>query len=164
MVGVAVIGLMMSAGIVAFTTVQRSARDSRRRADIDAISKAMEQYYLENLQYPQMAGAYSNYSGLQPLIGQYFPGQIVPFEPNPASLHVYLVQSVSINNGYNFPTGYCISVRLESSTGNCNGGGTGAQGGGGITGPWAVGGTYGCNFNPSGTGQYYCAESRQGSW
>lgn len=48
MVVVAIIGILMAAGILAFSNAQQNARDSRRRADIDAMSKAMKQYYQNN--------------------------------------------------------------------------------------------------------------------
>lgn len=45
MVVVSLIGILMLAGILAFTASQQNSRDSRRKADVDAIGKALEQYY-----------------------------------------------------------------------------------------------------------------------
>lgn len=46
MVVVAIIGILMAAGIITFSSAQRNARDAKRRADVDAIAKAFEQYYV----------------------------------------------------------------------------------------------------------------------
>lgn len=53
MVVVAIIGILMAAGIVAFSGAQRAARDAQRRADIDAIGKAFEQVYTSTTDYDQ---------------------------------------------------------------------------------------------------------------
>lgn len=42
LVVVAIIAILSVIGLVAFTSVQTNARDARRRADIDAIAKALE--------------------------------------------------------------------------------------------------------------------------
>jgi prepilin-type N-terminal cleavage/methylation domain-containing protein len=76
MVVVAIIGILMAAGILAFTNAQQNARDSRRRADIDAISKAIEQYYQNNDgSYPTVASA----------INTYFPSGAAPTDPQGGS-------------------------------------------------------------------------------
>jgi prepilin-type N-terminal cleavage/methylation domain-containing protein len=79
MVVVAIIGILMAAGILAFTNAQQNARDSRRRADIDAISKAMEQYYDNNLQaYPTSNAGLSTY----------FPSGSVPTDPQGTAYNI----------------------------------------------------------------------------
>lgn len=78
MVVVAIIGVLMSAGILAFTNAQQNARDSKRRADIDAIGKAMEQYYQNNTAYPANTT----------LLGTYFPNGAVPVDPQGAAYNV----------------------------------------------------------------------------
>ncbi len=43
MVVIAIIAILAVAGLVLFTTATKNARDSKRRADVDAIAKAIEQ-------------------------------------------------------------------------------------------------------------------------
>lgn len=81
MVVVAIIGILMAAGILAFSNAQRNARDSRRRADIDAIGKALEQYYGNNSSaYPATASA----------INTYFPAGAAPLDPQGGSYNLNL--------------------------------------------------------------------------
>jgi prepilin-type N-terminal cleavage/methylation domain-containing protein len=70
MVVVAIIGILMAAGLVAFRNAQVSSRDAARQSDISAISKAAEQYYNATNAYPTAIGTIgtSTYfaSGIQP--------------------------------------------------------------------------------------------------
>lgn len=45
LVVIAVIAIIATVGIVSFSGTQKKARDTRRKADIDAITDALEQYY-----------------------------------------------------------------------------------------------------------------------
>jgi prepilin-type N-terminal cleavage/methylation domain-containing protein len=45
LVVISILGLLMAMGAVAFSTAQRKGRDSRRRGDVQVVSKAFEQYY-----------------------------------------------------------------------------------------------------------------------
>lgn len=95
MVVVAIIGVLMSAGILAFSNAQQNARDARRRADIDAIAKALEQYYQNNnFVYPATAGA----------IATYFPSGAAPLDPQGASYTSSLTT-----------TAFCVCATLEKT-------------------------------------------------
>lgn len=95
MVVVAIIGILMAAGILAFSNAQQNARDARRRADMDAISKAMEQYYQNNSSaYPATASS----------LNTYFPSGAIPADPQ--------------GSAYNFTattTQYCSCATLEKT-------------------------------------------------
>lgn len=52
LVVIGIIGILMGVGSVSFTAAQKRARDSKRRQDIEAISKSLEQYYADNNGYP----------------------------------------------------------------------------------------------------------------
>lgn len=95
MVVVAIIGILMAAGILAFSNAQQNARDSRRRADIDAISKALEQYYANNSSaYPATASA----------ISTYFPSGANPLDPQGPAYNYSLTTSA-----------YCVCATLEKT-------------------------------------------------
>ncbi len=48
LVVIGIIGVMMALATVAYSTAQRSGRDSRRKQDLVAIQNALEQYYSAN--------------------------------------------------------------------------------------------------------------------
>ena len=45
LVVIGIIGILVSMGIVSFSTAQKKARDAKRKTDLRAIKNAMEQYY-----------------------------------------------------------------------------------------------------------------------
>lgn len=94
MVVVAIIGILMAAGIIAFSGAQRNARDAKRRADIDGISKALEQYYMNNGAYPATSGA----------ITSYFPSNAVPTDPQGGAYDLKLTTSA-----------FCVCDQLENT-------------------------------------------------
>ena len=99
MVVVAIIAILMSGGILAFTNAQQNARDARRRADLDAISKAMEQYYQNNNgQYPASNGG----------ITSYFPSNTPPVDPQGSSYTITYTATAG--------QGFCACAQLERTT------------------------------------------------
>lgn len=57
LVVVSIIAILAVIGFVVFTGVQKNARDAKRKADIDAISKALETAYNQSTaQYPAVTG------------------------------------------------------------------------------------------------------------
>ena len=52
LVTISIIGILLAIGSVSFSTAQKRGRDSRRRADLKAIQKAMEQCYSVDNHYP----------------------------------------------------------------------------------------------------------------
>jgi len=126
MVVVSIIGVLMAAGILAFTNAQQSARDSKRKADMDAISKAQEQYAAQNNSYPVAANITS-------AILTYFPNGLIPTDPKNSGASVYTVTG---NTGSTF----CSCALLEKvGTGNAT-----TVGAGGVCAYAAAGGNYFC--------------------
>jgi len=152
MVVVAIMGIVMAAGIVAFSNTQKNARDAKRRADVDAASKALEQYYTTNGEYPYAAG---NLSSATVAIGNYFPSGMTPVDPINNTTYVYQIRSMSQNyygaDGANPQTRFCVSAPLEKVNGNCAG----------QTGTGNTTGSFRCIFRTPGTGTHYCVQNRQ---
>lgn len=101
MVVIAIIGLLMAAGLVYYASAQKNARDAKRQADVGAIDKAMELYFnANNGNYPVAA----SYAALA--IGTtYLPGGN-PIDPKNAGANVYTLVSSA--------TGFCVCAGLEN--------------------------------------------------
>lgn len=82
MVVIAIIAILAIVGITIFTGTQRTARDARRRSDVEAIAKAVEQHF-NNTQNQQCSGAQGGSVGTycqgQP---NWFAGNDIPFDPS----------------------------------------------------------------------------------
>src|SRR5688572_18764574 len=138
LVVIGIIGILVSIGSVAFTTAQSRSRDTKRRGDLDSISKALEQYYSENDgQYPTS----SSCSGYE----DYLAGT-APTDPKFGFLYPSSENTMSGGSGECFSaSAYCICVQLEGTdTGN-------AYGRSSTT----------CTFSGSGNKNYYCVRNLQ---
>lgn len=160
MVVVAIIGILMSVGIVAFSGAQRNSRDAKRRADVDALGKALEQYYGNNQVYTNGSILYAPSNGVGwsdanmiGVTGPYFPSGRPPVDPINDATYFYLLTAVhNYTAAANPVTRYCIAARLEGGRGNC----TGA-----INTAWSNVNQFTCAYVTEGTGTHYCVESRQ---
>lgn len=54
---IVVIAILASITVVAFNGVQQRGKDSQRKSDITAITKALELYYIDNGRYPAGSGS-----------------------------------------------------------------------------------------------------------
>lgn len=150
MVVVAIIGILMAAGILAFSNAQLNARDSKRMADLDGLAKLLEQYYTDNGQYPavQVLSNNANWTGsFTTTLSQYQTGGLaLPVDPKNVAPNYYTVRSadrVTMGDG---TSKFCLATRPENLTkANC-------------TAP--PGGTYDCPFVTTGA-THYCVENRQ---
>lgn len=106
LVVISIIGILIAMGMAAFGTAQRRGRDAKRRADLQSIQKAQEQYYAENTSYlvwgdQTCAGA----------VGTSM--QSIPTDPKSDATYYYWCHSLA--------EGYCIEAALEDDTsGNCS--------------------------------------------
>lgn len=120
MVVVSIIGVLMAAGILTFANAQKGAKDTKRKGDVDSISKAMEQYYLTNKAYPTASYATA--------IGGFFPSGSLPVD---SAGTAYTLTSTA--------TTYCVCALLDrAGTGNAT-----SLGSGGAC-AFAAGGNYVC--------------------
>lgn len=156
LVTIAIVGILMAAGIVAFSNTQRISRDAKRRADLDAIAKALEQYYQNTGQYPRNPAYFSTDANW----GTTFPGGVwtnsfasgvPPVDPLNTTTYAYRLSGLEPNVGWvtDKSTRFCVQARLEVANGNCSGTDFGGD-------RWGY-----CNFVPAGTGQYHCVQNRQ---
>lgn len=77
LVVVSIIAILSVIGITVFSGVQKNARDAKRKADIDAITKAVEAHYnnTQNQYCTANAGTYCTPAA------NWFAGNIVPTDP-----------------------------------------------------------------------------------
>ena len=102
---IAIIGLLMAAGLVSYTNAQKNARDAKRQADIDSVAQSEEQYAASN------AGAYlaaASYAAYAP--GTTYFAQGVPADPKNSGTNIYTMVAST--------TGYCVCAGLEGIKGN----------------------------------------------
>ena len=97
LVVVSIIGILVAAGIAAYSGAQKRGRDARRRGDMKAIQNAFEQYYAENNAYNADCG----------VITGYLSGGI-PVDPKTGA---YTSTSCSSE-------GYCYCASLDMAGGN----------------------------------------------
>lgn len=135
MVVIAIIGLLMAAGLVSYTSAQKNARDAKRQADINAVGQAMEMYAsTNNSTYP----VYANYAALA-LGTAYLPGGN-PVDPKNSGVNVYTLVSAA--------TGFCTCGGLENlGKGNSTASATAATCTFAVPGPAVQG--------------YYCVQNQQ---
>ena len=76
LVVISIIAILSVIGITIFSGVQKSARDARRRGDIDAIAKALEVHY----QVPEPEFCASGYNYCAPH-SSWFSGNSIPKDP-----------------------------------------------------------------------------------
>ena len=103
---IAIIGILISAGIVSYGSAQKKSRDSKRRADLKSIQNGFEQYYADKEEYPAACNDIETDM-------TYLPGGI-PTDPKPGWTY---------SNSCDV-TQYCFCTQLEAgaynSGANCN--------------------------------------------
>lgn len=96
LVVISIIAILSVVGITIFSGLQKGARDAKRKADIDAMAKALEIKYSN--------GAYTTN-----LDAAYFAGGILPTTPSGAAYTTTLTAS-----------SFTLCAQLEASTGNAS--------------------------------------------
>jgi prepilin-type N-terminal cleavage/methylation domain-containing protein len=100
LVVISIIAIISAIGLTSYTQTQKRARDAKRREDIQAVSKALEQYYGVNSVY---------IVGCNPG-ADYLPGGM-PTDPKNSGSFVYEWTDDCST------TAYCVCARLEDTTG-----------------------------------------------
>ncbi len=52
LIAVSIIGILTTIGLSTYSAAQKKSRDSKRKADLEAIRSALEMYYTDNDSYP----------------------------------------------------------------------------------------------------------------
>jgi type IV pilus assembly protein PilE len=131
LVVISIMGILIALGTVAFATVQKKGRDSRRRADVKAMQDGFEQFYGANGVYATCDAMADYDTGTTNIM----PGGL-PVDPKNSGTYVY-----NTDSGCD-ATGYCVCSLMEASQGN-------ADSPSGVT----------CDFTSAST--YYCLTNLQ---
>jgi prepilin-type N-terminal cleavage/methylation domain-containing protein len=135
LISIAIIGILISAGVASYSVAQKKARDSRRMSDMKAVQSAFEQYYAANDgKYPDTAnGEHCSTVG-----AQYLPAGF-PTDPKSSGTYTY-----NFNDVHCRIDSFCFCAHLESGLGNASGVAAGAT----------------CSYSTPGV-SYYCVGSLQ---
>lgn len=94
MIVITVIAILATIGVVSFTRVQAQTRDTKRKADLRALSTALQAHFTEKNAYPTVNGAPGGLTGLTPTY--------IPSLPTPplTSLQTNYTYNVNTSNQY----------------------------------------------------------------
>lgn len=137
LVVISIIGLLAAVAAVSYSTLNRNARDARRKADIEQIRAALEMYRSNDplSQYPAFQGSCASLLTSVPSMATYLPR--VPPDPKASSNYNY--------GCYITISSYTLGAALETLTVSCPAIPGGVNCGSGPT--------YGCTYNAGPYGQ-----------
>ena len=107
LVVIAIIGILASFAIASFTSAQAKGRDSRRKADLDAIKKALELFKGDT-----KGGAFYPYGMDDSILT--VPGYMKVYPHDPSSSATSAIYYTYITSG-----GACTSGSDQTTTANC---------------------------------------------
>lgn len=114
LVAVTIVAILISIGVVSYSSVNKRSRDAKRKGDVEQLRSALEMYRADNGYYPNTgSGSWTDASGLStPLVSSYLPA--IPSDPKSTQTYRYEATNLSGGNYY----GYCVSVLIESENPN----------------------------------------------
>jgi prepilin-type N-terminal cleavage/methylation domain-containing protein len=129
LVVIAIIGLLATTAVLGYSVANQRSRDTRRKADLRQISKALELYFDDNGAYPPSPCGYNcnsyyfsynaNWATFQAYLAPYMD---VPIDPTNesctpwANCHSYTYGNVSDATNATLPDQYDLTTNLESTS------------------------------------------------
>lgn len=115
LVAVTIIAVLVSIGVVSYSSVNKRSRDAKRRGDIEQLRSALEMYRADIGSYPvnPLVPNFDDVSVLEDALvttGTYMPS--IPSDPKSTQEYRYKATNASGGNYY----GYCIAANLETET------------------------------------------------
>lgn len=112
LISISIIAVLTALGIVSYVSINKNARDAKRRGDIEQIRTALEFYRTDNGYYPSTGnGDFTDASNLSVILATYIPS--IPPDPKNVS-YQYKATGLSGSNYY----GYCLAAATEGITSN----------------------------------------------
>lgn len=106
-----IIAVLAGLSLTAFVGSQKTARDARRKSDIEQVRSALELYRSDNGYYPNTgAGAWTNASAIAVLVSE---GYISVIPADPANTNPYAYIALNLAGGRYY--GYCLAAAMEYS-------------------------------------------------
>lgn len=106
LVAVTIIAVLVSIGVVSYSSVNKRSRDAKRKGDVEQLRSALEMYRADIGSYPNLGGgSWVDASVLEDALvttGTYMPA--IPSDPKGTQYH-YKATSLYV---------YCLSALLES--------------------------------------------------
>ena len=115
---IAIIGILISIGLASFSRAQKQAKDGEKKANIESIRGALEQYYADNNQYPVTL------TWVDDLEGNPGPTVYIREVPQDGPVNFNYV-AIPTTSAPQTIQGYCISTTLETDTSGSGCSGTG---------------------------------------
>lgn len=113
LVAATIIAILIAISTVSYTSVNKRARDAKRKSDLEQLRSALEQYRTDNGYYPDPGSpSYVNVNTLTELTsGGYI--SLIPTDPASAQQYSYNPQSPAGGPAPYY--GYCLSANLENA-------------------------------------------------
>lgn len=114
LVSISIIGILVTIGLSAYSTINKRSRDTKRKSDVEQVRSALEMYRSENKYYPTGGCAAQScvavdLTTLAVDLADYMPS--LPTDPNAAQSYWYRATDL-VNGAY---YGYCLSANLEQT-------------------------------------------------
>ncbi len=120
LVAVTIIGLLAGVAVTGYSSVTKSSRDARRKADLEQVRSALEVYRSETGYYPDPgSSSYVDFTDAE-LVDELVDGgyiQALPKDPLPAthpSYKAYMYKATDLSGTVYY--GYCLQTHLEASS------------------------------------------------
>jgi len=105
---ISIISILSAIGMVAYSSVVRQGRDSKRQSDLRSIQSALEQYHNDQGFYP--TGAEISFGGpFTPYMNT------IPTDPTGTPQYSYTALPSGCDNSATKCNGYCLYAKLENS-------------------------------------------------
>jgi type II secretion system protein G len=116
---IVVIGILAAISVVAYGTIQQSARDTSRTAEVNGLMKAIEQYKIDNGMYPSVGTDNSGYA-VSTLASALVPTymQSIPADPNTSLTNYQYVRGTVASNSYGIRISYEAKTPCHRGVGN----------------------------------------------
>ncbi|MFA7244435.1 MAG: prepilin-type N-terminal cleavage/methylation domain-containing protein [Patescibacteria group bacterium] len=132
LVVIAIIGILATIIIISYNNAQAKARDNKRKVDLESIASALEMRYADKHRYSNTDhdtfASYVNDSAdprYWPKLGNWLSGYLssLPQDPKVALSSYNGLESWNQSEIYSYgvilwPNQYCLTTRLETSSGN----------------------------------------------
>jgi general secretion pathway protein G len=102
LVAATIASVLAAAGMVSFVTVNRNARNAKRKADLEQVRAALELYRSDNQGYPNS----NTWDAMMTLIGGYLSNQSRIGDPKNIAPYVYTYTLIT-------PTTYTVCADIE---------------------------------------------------